>query len=181
MWNTEVVNQDNGKTRRNGRWLYPKHKYNAQFLNLPKADQQHVLAAFHVAVGQLHCFRFKDWNDYEAVSAAGDWEPMLLPTAGTMTPAQLFKRYVFGSGTKDRRIQAPVSATVVVLRNGVPVSATVDYETGLVTPLANWVAGDYTWTGEHDVWVRFNSDYNAFAIGNKNAHTSDIELIEEPR
>lgn len=180
-FNTLVVTMANGREQRNGQWIYPKCRYAAQYMNFNRTEQQEIIAAFYAARGQLHVFRFKDWNDYSAESEDGAWEAVLNPSVGTMTPAQLFKSYVMGPETTDRKIQAPVSGTVAVFRNGLPVAVTVDYETGLVTPAANWVAGTYTWTGEHDVWVRFGSDYNAFTANTNNAATADIELVEVRR
>lgn len=180
-WNTLVVRLANGREQRNAQWLYPNHRYSAQYMNFQRMEQQEILAAFHVARGQLHVFRFKDWNDYTAASEDGAWQAVLTPTIGTMTPAQLFKNYLMGSDSTARKIQAPVSGTVVVLRDGAPVAVTVDYSTGLVTPSSNWLAGSYTWTGDHDVWVRFASDYNAFTANTNNAATADIELVEVRR
>lgn len=179
-WNTLVVALANGREQRNGQWLYPKHRYAAQYMHFQKPEQQEIIAAFHAARGQLHAFRFKDWNDYTAASDDGAWTAVLTPAIGTTTPAQLYKLYAFGSQTTLRKIQAPVQ-TVVVKRNGVAVTVTVDYATGLVTPSSNWLAGSYTWEGEHDVWVRFASDYNAFTANTNNAATADIELVEVGR
>lgn len=170
---TELVTLYNGREQRNQRWLYPRHSYSAEYLNLSPEAQKEVLAAFHAARGRLHAFRFKDWNDYEAAA-----EP-LAPAIGTSNPVQLIKTYSLGAQATTRMIQAPVSA--VVRRNGVAVAGTVDLQTGLFTPAAPWAAGAYTWDGEFDVWVRFNSDYNAFAIGAPNARTADIALIEVRR
>lgn len=179
-WNTLIVAMANGREQRNGQWLFPKHRYTAQYMNFQRANQQEILAAFHAARGQLHAFRFKDWNDYTAESESGYWEPILTPVIGTTTPAQLYKQYFMGSESTLRKIQAPVQ-TVVVKRGVTPVSVTVDYSTGLVTPSSNWLSGSYTWEGEHDVWVRFASDYNSFTANTHNAATADIELVEVRR
>lgn len=180
-WNTLIVSLANGREQRNGQWLFPKHRYTAQYMNFQRAEQQEILSAFHAARGQLHVFRFKDWNDYTAESENGDWVPLLAPTIGTTTPAQLYKEYFMGAQGTLRKIQAPVDGTVVVLHNGLPVAVTVDPTTGLVTPSVAWASGSYTWTGDHDVWVRFASDYNAFTANTNNAATSDIELVEVRR
>lgn len=50
-------------------------------------------------------------------------------------------------------------------------------QTGEVTA----ITGTPTWSGEFDVWVRFDSDYNAFTIGDIDAHSADIELVEVRR
>lgn len=173
-WNTLVVNMDNGREQRNGQWLYPKHRYSAQFMNVRPQARDEILNAFHAARGKLHAFRFKDWNDYTATSEA------IAPAIGTSTAVQLVKSYTFGSEVSTRLIQAPVSGAVIY-KDGSPVSGTLDTATGLFTPSAPWAAGSYTWSGEFDVWVRFDSDYNAFTIGDWQAHTADIELVEVRR
>jgi len=172
-YSTLVIDMDNGREQRNQQWLYPKHRYSAQYLNLSKQAQGEILAAFHATAGRLHVFRFKDWNDFQAIA-----EP-LAPAIGTSTPVQLVKTYSLGAQSRVRLIQAPVSASIK--RNGVAVAGTLDASTGLFTPSAPWVAGIFTWDGEFDVWVRFASDYNAFSIGAPNARTSDVELIEVRR
>lgn len=173
-YSTLVVPLDNGREQRNRQWLFPKHRYSATFMNFSRENQQLVLEIFHAMAGQLHCCRFKDHNDFEA-----DDEP-LAPAIGTTNPVQLIKTYAFGTESSTRLIQAPL-AGAVVNRNGVPVAGTLDKSTGLFTPDAPWASGTVTWTGEFDVWVRFASDYNAFQIGNLDAHTADIELIEVRR
>jgi len=173
-YSTLIVPLDNGREQRNRRWLYPKNRYSAQYLNLSPEAQDEVLNAFHAAVGRLNAFRFKDWNDYKAEA-----EP-LAPSIGTSTPIQLVKTYVMGSEATTRLIQAPV-AGAVIKRNGVAVTGTLDTTTGLFTPSAPWASGTYTWDGEFDVWVRFDSDYNAFSIGSHKVHSTDIELIEVRR
>ncbi|UHQ21882.1 DUF2460 domain-containing protein [Lysobacter sp. 5GHs7-4] len=173
-YSTLVVPLENGREQRNRQWFYPRHQYSAQYLNLDLEAQRLVLEIFHALVGQLHCCRFKDHNDYQAFD-----EP-LAPAIGTSTAVQLIKTYSMGPQATTRLIQAPV-AGAVIKRNGVAVAGTLDVETGLFTPDAPWASGTYTWTGEFDVWVRFASDYNAFQIGNVDAHTADIELIEVRR
>lgn len=172
-WSTQVTPLDNGREVRNAQWLYPRHEYSAQFMNLDAGARDAVLEAFHVCRGQLNAFRFKDWNDYQANA-----QP-LAPAVGTSAPVQLVKSYAFGASVSTRLIQAPLTA--VVKRGTTTVAGTLDTTTGLFTPSAQWVAGAHTWTGEFDVWVRFASDFNAFTIGSWQAHTADIALIEVAR
>lgn len=164
-WSTLVVRLDNGREQRNGQWLFPKHRYTAQFMNIPAADRDEILEAFHACRGQLHAFRFRDHNDY-----AGTSEPFV-QIGGVWRMA---KQYTFGTETSTRLIQAPVSGTVTLSGGSL---ANLNMETGVYTGDATGL----TWTGEFDVWVRFASDYNAFAIGNVDAHTADIELVEVRR
>lgn len=178
-WNTRLVLMDNGREQRNAQWMYPRHRFSAQYMNLLTDAQQTVLRFFHAMRGRLHCFRFKDANDFQSVA-----EPQA-PTIGATNPLQIVKTYTVGSASSVRLIQAIVEGTATVYRDGVPVVGTWDYGTGRFTPAAAWVAGEYTADFEFDLWVRFDSDFNAFTIGNRSngeyVHTADIELIEVRR
>jgi uncharacterized protein (TIGR02217 family) len=168
-WNTPIVHLANGREQRNASWLFPKHRYTAQYMNINAAFRDEILSAFHACRGQLHAFRFRDANDYR--HGDGDGSPVFVEVAGVWRMA---KQYTFGSETSARLIQAPVSGTIALSGGSL---ANLDYETGIYSGDATGL----TWTGEFDVWVRFASDYNAFSIGNLNAHTADIELIEVRR
>ena len=164
-YNTLVVRMDNGREQRNGQWLYPTHRYAAQYMNLRETDRNTILAAFHAARGQLHAFRFKDWNDYTGtaqpfVEVNGVW--------------RMAKQYALGIQTTNRLIQAPVEGEITLSGGSL---SDLDFTTGIYDGDATGL----TWTGEFDVWVRFASDYNAFTIGSWNAHTADIELVEVRR
>lgn len=161
-WSTQVVALDNGREVRNAQWLYPRHRYAAQYMNLRPDARDAILAAFHACRGQLHAFRFKDWNDYTATA-----QP-LVQSGGVW---RLAKIYSFGSESSVRLIQAPSS---VVLTGG---DGEIDMETGIYSGDGEGV----TWSGEFDVWVRFESDYNAFTIGSWQAHTADVALVEVRR
>lgn len=168
-WNTLIVPMDNGREQRNGQWLFPKHRYSAQFMNLRPEGKDEVLAAFHACRGQLHVFRFKDANDYWHEDANGS--PVFVQINSVWRMA---KQYTMGSETSTRLIQAPVAGTIALSGGSL---SNLDYETGIY----NGNASGLTWTGEFDVWVRFASDYNAFTIGNWQAHTADISLVEVRR
>lgn len=180
-YSTIITPHDNGDETRNSQWLYPKHRYTAQFKNFEKPQQQEIIAAFHVMKGRWGVCRLKDWNDFTGESLDGAWEPTLAPTTGTSTPAQLLKIYGFGTEGRTRPIQAPIESTITIYCNDVEVDVTIDDETGLVTPDDPWPVGTYRWTGDHDVWVRFGSDYNAFAINDFRVATADVELVEVRR
>lgn len=169
-WSTQIVLLDNGGELRNGQWLYPRHRYSAEYMNIDPKARDELLSAFHAARGRLYAFRFKDWNDYVAANQS------LSVDIGTQNPVQLVKRYYLGGAFAERLIKAPVSG--VITGPSGPVSGVLDNTTGVFTPSSDWAAGAYSWSGEFDVWVRFDSDFNAFVIGNWQAHTSNIELIE---
>lgn len=174
-FSTNIVLLDNGRELRNAQWMYPRHRYSADYANLLPDAKDQLLAAFHAARGRWAAFRFKDWNDYVAVNQA------LSVNVGTQDPVQLVKRYFLGGAFAERRIAAVVSA--VVTGPSGQVTGTVDNVTGMFTPAANWEAGSHTWSGEFDVWVRFDSDFNSFVIGSGNAdghlHSASIDLVED--
>lgn len=170
-WSTNIVPLDNGGELRNAQWKYPRHRYSAEYMNISPEARDDLLAAFHAAKGRLLAFRFKDWNDFTVENQA------LSVNVGTSDPVQLVKRYYLGGTFAERKIGAVVTATVRD-SSGDPVSGTLDSVNGTFTPDADWEAGSYTWSGEFDVWVRFDSDFNAFVIGNWQTHTANIELVE---
>jgi len=163
---------------RNGQWAYPRHRYSAQYLNLDDTARELVINAFHAARGRLYAFRFQDWNDYQAKAESLYIKP------GTRTSVQLTKTYKMGTVASVRPVRAIVKATVCNSQ-GDMIPGDLNSALGLFTPDNEWEADSITWTGEFDVWVRFDSDYNAFAISARNDHTliaaSSIDLIEVKR
>ena len=173
-WNTAIVELDNGGEVRNGQWKYPKMRYSASFNNLSAAGQREVMAAFYAVRGRLYAFRFSDPMDNEAHN-----EP-IAPNIGTSDAVQLVRSYRLGPQAVTRRIQAIVSG-VVRDSSGAAVAGALDSGRGLFVPASPWEDDDYTWSGEFDVWVRFDSDHNAFTLGDLDAHSADIELVEVRR
>ena len=173
-WSTLLIQMQNGEEVRNAQWLYPKQQYSANYENVPKEMQVEILKAFHACKGRFHVFRFKDWNDYVATL-----EP-IYPVQGTRTPVQLIKSYTLGTETSTRLIQAVVSCDVFN-SSGVKVQGVIDLTTGKFTPTANWGTDTFSWSGEFDVWVRFDNDYNAFTIGAWESHSANVDLIEVRR
>lgn len=170
-YNTIVVDLENGLTHRDSAWMYPRHKYTAQFDNMDDDDRDAVIEVFHAVRGQRHSFKFKDWNDYVANA-----EPLNVEV-GTTNPVQLYKTYNFGPAYTIRLIQAIATATIF---NGVtPVNGTLDTETGVFYPNEAWASGLYTWSGEFYVWVRFTQDYNSFTINSWRANTANLDLEED--
>lgn len=175
-YSTAVVDLENGLEDRDSAWMYPRHKYSAKFDNLPDAAREMIINVFHVTRGKRHSFKFKDWNDFEAVA-----QPLNVPAAmvGTLLPVQLYKTYTFGTAYTIRPVQALKNAVVYLA--GVPVAGTLDTELGMFYPAAAWAAGNYTWTGEFYVWVRFDNDYNPFTINSWQASTASVDVMEDKR
>ena len=168
---TQIDELQNSDEYRNKDWVYPRHRYSAEFGLFNDDDRRDLVAAIWVSAGAHGTFRFKDWNDYQAEN-----EP-IATVAGTMTPVQLVKVYTFGGTSFVRPVQLIVRAAVT--RDGLTaVAGTYSDTTGLFTPSSNWVAGAHTWSGEFDVLVRFANDYNPLTARHRNARVTTIDLIE---
>lgn len=173
---TQIVDLANGRERRNALWADARHKFEAPFLNI-KPDAYRRIKQMHlVCKGRLHCFRFRDELDH---TAAND---LFGVGAGSETVFQLRKVSEIGGVFYDRFVYAIRSAEITV--DGVPASPAVDRDRGLVTfPTAP--TGELRWSGEFDIWVRFDQDYLPFSLDNANARgdkfiNGSVTLIEVP-
>lgn len=175
-WLTRRVRLNNGRTRRNPRRTFPLYEFSVLWRNLEPGGHAEVIAAFNACMGGVHSFRLKDWSDFEA-----DAELLGLATGSEQT-VQLIKTYTFGPQAVARNIRKPVDGTVVVTANGSPISATIDYTTGLATYTASNGAV-VRWSGEFDVPVMFSDDKLEFSFDNRNASglflTADVQLEED--
>jgi uncharacterized protein (TIGR02217 family) len=109
-----------------------------------------VIGHFHIVKGRGYSFRFKDWNDYDAVDVA---MVEVSPTAW-----QLVKRYNVGGYEHVRTITKPVLGTVAIKIGGSPVTpSSIDHQTGLVT-FGSTPGSAPTATFQFDVPVRFDTD-----------------------
>ncbi len=171
---TDITTLASGRERRNAAWAFKKMQYTASYAMLNDMQRDEVLSAFYACNGQLYAFRFNDAGDRTVTKSPFDTSTLV----GTEHPAQLTKRYQFGSMWADRVIQA-VSACTVYDNTGAVFAGTFDRDLGLFTPAANWGVGiQYTWTGTFDVWVRFNTDELDVTMQTLDVATTDIELIE---
>lgn len=175
-YSTGTVDLDNGLQIRDAAWRYPRHRYSASFRNVQEDVRDYLINVFNACRGKLHSFKFKDWNDFEAVN-----EP--LQVVAGVTPVQLYKTYQFGQAYTIRVIQA-VSATGFAVKDntGNTVAGTLNPNTGVFVPNVAWdMTKTYTWTGEFYVWVHFTDDYNAMTINNWRNHTANVDLEEDKR
>lgn len=173
QWLTDIVDKVNGGEKRDAKWLYPRWRASGNMGAFTEDDRAAFRSMFVATRGRWAAFRVFDPNDYFVVA-----EP-IAPVAGTSTPLQLTRAYTFpgSSVSASVRIQAPVTGTVVVKLAGSPVAGTLDYGTGMFTPTAAWGAGAYTWDGQYDHWMRFDSDWGALTANAMNAYTADVELV----
>lgn len=172
-WKTLIVPMSSGREARRGQWSMPHFKFSADYTVLNPREQNDILAAFMAARGQLHSFRFKDWNDFKAA------KQVLGVGNGTSSPMQLVKHYEFGPSSYTRVIELPIAVSVAVQANGVPVSVSIDEDTGQVTPMASWPSGQsITADFEFDVRVRFAADHFPFTQHAKSVSHVSIDLLE---
>lgn len=161
-WKSTETLYDNGREAMNADWLLPKYQAQGQLGALSAADRIALRNLFMACRGRLHAFRVRDPLDCVATA-----QPLV--TVGGVT--YLSRTYAFGSESSFRLIQAPVTATL----SG---AGSVDMETGIVTGADPETD---TWTGTFDIWMRFESDWNAVNAVTPQAITADIELVERRR
>lgn len=187
-WLTTVVPIKGGHENRNAERTRPKHGYSAPYQNIDEEKRHLVVSAFNACMGRANYFRFFDRLDYRL-------DDQIIGTADgeTNQQIQLIKTYTFGAVTAERIITKPVDSTVnygrgertlgpapaaALTADGSPFSAwTIDYSTGIVTLTAGagQVIRASLW---FDVPVRFDHDKLMLTRGNRNAHSTDVELLE---
>jgi len=155
---TTVISLSSGFEKRNIDWANSRGAWDIGYGIQKKSDFEQVIAFFYTRQGRAHSFRFKDWSDFEILTAqsigTGD---------GANTTFQVFKRYTNGVTTFDRTLTKLVSGTVRVFLDTVEKTITADFTvnllTGIVTMNAAPGAGvDVTVITEFDVPVRFDTD-----------------------
>lgn len=162
-WKTEMVEMDNGREHPNAQWQLPKFEATGNLgAFTTAADRLAIRNLFMACRGRKNAFRVKDPLDWQATN-----QP-LLELGGVV---YLARAYPFGSETAYRIIQAPVTATL----SG---AGSVNMDNGVVTGADPEVD---TWSGTFDIWMRFDSDWNAVNALRPDVITADISLIERRR
>lgn len=162
-----------GIVARNAEQLRPKYRYRAPYEHIQQAHHDIVIAAFMSTMGALHGFRFKDWADF-----SGTAEVLGTALGGVDETMQLVKAYDFGATTLSRIIKKPVTATVQLYEDAVPLASAVDTTTGIVTftsTVGKVITADY----EFDVPVMFDADSMEFNFASYRTHSTDIDLVED--
>lgn len=170
---TRIVEQQGGRTRRNANWSQARHRYTAPFNNISKDAYREVKKMHLVCMGQLHSFRHRDVLDFEAdseVFAVGD---------GLKTVFQLSKYSTISGLTYQREIYALPSKPSFTA-NGSPSTPSVNLRTGEATFTEAPASGVILrWSGVFDIWVRFAQDFLPFSLDNPNATNGQVDLIED--
>jgi len=175
-FNTRITTLKSGHERRNANWTLPLGRYSVSYDALRPVDHPLVRGAHMSCMGSLIAFRFKDWTDYQAQ------RQLIGVGTGASQTLQLVKNYAFGPISLARTIKKPVPGTAVIFGYDLPLDATVDYTTGLVTVTAP-TGAPITWSGEFDVPVRFESDrLDVDPIAQRNNEyilSADVDLVED--
>ena len=109
-----------------------------------------VIAHFHVVKGRAYSFRFRDWNDFDAVDQA---MVQITPTLW-----QIVKRYNRSGYEHVCTITKQVAGSVTVKIARSPVMPTaIDSQTGRIT-FASVPVSAPTASFQFDVSVRFDTD-----------------------
>jgi uncharacterized protein (TIGR02217 family) len=180
IFSTIIVATANPGEQRVGLWKTGRMMFDVSKSIQTPAEMRAVVAFFRARQGRLRGFRFKDWTEYMCTTE-------ILANPYPLLITQLQKTYSSGGVDSVRRITKPVIGAVTIFDNGSPLTVTthytVDYTTGVVTfaggkPIAGHV---YTWTGEFDVPVRFDTDQLKFTAEDVSIHHWEgIPIVEVP-
>lgn len=143
---TDVAITDSGAESRNQVWSQTRARYDVSHAARIKSDYETVRDHFMAVRGRLHGFRFKDWGDFQVTSSQGIFASL------TATTFQMYRSYMVGTLTFNKKIVKPVSGTVTVTGGSSP---SVDYTTGIVTVSSGTPTA---WAGEFDVPCRYDID-----------------------
>lgn len=153
LYSTHVTVVDSGYEQRVQMWSNGRLTFQIGYTDNP-TGMATIVAFFRARKGRAFGFRFKDWSDYRATAET-------LVNAGGTT-LQLRKTYSDAAGSEIRLIKKPCNNGSLQLYDNAVLKTsgyTVDYTTGVVSIPAGVTGGHvYTWTGEFDVPVRFDSD-----------------------
>lgn len=151
-YKTTVVTTESGAEQRIGHWARARRQGTIAFD--PNPTQGAALLAFFLARhGRLFGFRFSDVNDRTATA-----EP-LVNAGGTSLALQ--KTYTSGGVSVVRAITKPSQAGPFSLyKNGVRMTTgyALDVTTGVVTLAQSAVGAAFSWSGQFDTPVRFDTD-----------------------
>jgi uncharacterized protein (TIGR02217 family) len=156
-YSTTVISTASGDEQRIAAWAGAHRRWDISFDDRDPARMDALLAFFVARSGRLRGFRFKDWSDYKATAEA------LVDPYPTGSTIQLTRTYTDTGDTEVRNITKPVNnGSFVLYKDGTALTVTTDYSivytTGIVTLVSCIAAAVYTWSGEFDTPVRFDTD-----------------------
>lgn len=181
-FNTSIVTLNSGFEQRNVNWAQSRGRWDISNGLRSQADIAQAIAFFRGVQGKANGFRFKDFNDFSVTTVDG------LFIATTVTGRmQAVKVYTINGSSPSmghvRTIKKPTSVFQLYklgVLQSYPTNYALDLSQGWVTPVAFSNLNDYTWVGEFDVPVRFDTDH---MVGHREAQGgfyewSSIPLVE---
>lgn len=151
-YKTTVVTTESGAEQRIGHWARARRQGTITFD--PNPTQAAALLAFFLARhGRLFGFRFSDVNDRTATAE------VLVNTGGTSLSLQ--KTYTSGGISVVRAITKPSRTWPFLLyKNGALMTTgyTLDVTTGVVTLGQEAPGAAFSWSGQFDTPIRFDTD-----------------------
>lgn len=177
VFNTQIIELQNGREKRNAMWAEHKHKYNGSFLNI-KTEQYRKIKQMHlVARGRLKAFKIIDPLDNFAVNqnfAQGNGVNNKFQLSTTSSIAGVsYTRGVYGIIANNN--------FKILVNNILVDNYTVDTKRGTITFNNPPEEGSIlTWSGNFFIWVRFEQDDLPFTLDNPNLTNGAVTLIEVP-
>ena len=168
--NRQMIRKQSGGMKQVFGATLPIHRCDLSHGIRSRDEFQSVLDLFYVVMfTPYEGFRVKDWRDFKATST----NSRVVLISGTNY--QLQRDHVFGGVHFYRDIKKPVTGTVIVFNaGGTPLSAIVDYTTGIVSVPSGTPA---YWTGEFDLPMTFSE--NTWT-GTMEVHTQNLHVSSSP-
>lgn len=169
MFSTKITVVDSGAEQRVQMWSNSRLSFDVGYTADPTGFAV-IVAFFKARKGRTFGFRFRDWSDYRVLL-----EPLI--AGATM---QLQKTYSDAGGSEVRKIVKPDNdGTFQLYDNASPVTSSVNYTTGIVTPTTYNAGHTYTWSGGFDVPMRFDVDKLTFIQDNVGSRTiQSLPIVE---
>jgi uncharacterized protein (TIGR02217 family) len=161
-----------GIVARNAETSLPLFRFDAPYQSIGEADHAVLYAAFIACTAGLDGFRFKDWADFQLD------DEVIGTSAGGEETMQLIKTYNFGSASTVRNIVKPVGQAVL-LQDGGALASTTDTTNGEVTFTPSGAGKVISATVEFDVPVMFLNDQFQSNFNQWQAHSTDVNLLED--
>jgi len=171
QFNTIVVATSSGAEQRIALWQQSLRKWDIQYGVRLEDEADELITFFQARQGRLNGFRWKDWNDFEAIDS-----PQAVYDTNKI---QLYKRYTSGGVNYDRKIIKPVAASLTLKKNGTSfTNFTFDTITGIVTLAGGDYSGTWLASFEFDVPVRFDTDSIEYTLDDGYRVFSSIAVVE---
>lgn len=177
VYSTDVVKVGSGARYVNINWDEPDYEFDVATGVRSLDDLYSLTAYFHAVKGQGHGFRFRNWSDWKSCSpteAISATDQVICSDAETgQTQVQIIKTYSFGALSTVVRILKPESASLLVAKNGAPITTgfSLNSTNGVLTFSPALAQHDIITAGYHfDLPMCFGTDklprrFEAYRLG----------------